>query len=76
MQLPDGGQMARADERAILGQIRAALEIDLQEFEQLAKFHTVQEQSVIKLVEHMESDEPYRRDMNPWLRKSTSDGAT
>ena len=59
---------ARDQERAMLVQLRSALEVDLQEFEQLLKQHVDQERDVITLVEHMEGDEAYRRDMNPLFR--------
>jgi hypothetical protein len=49
----------RQEERAVLEQIRETLEIDLREFEEYQRVHLEQESNIIRLLEHMEGDEPY-----------------
>ena len=58
----------RADERDILGQIRAALLVDLEEFSTNQRAHLEQESTIIALIEHMEGDEALGPDMVPMFR--------
>jgi len=58
----------REEERAILQQISAALQVDLERFRDAQRRHLRQESDIIALVEHMEGDDPFRPDMSPQFR--------
>jgi len=58
----------REEERAILRQFSAALQVDLDRFDDARQQHVQQETDIITLIEHMEGDEPYQPGMSPLFR--------
>ena len=61
-------RQSRAEERTTLGQIRESLIRDLGEFEEYQRTHIEQESSIIKLIQHMEGDQPYSQELIPLFR--------
>jgi hypothetical protein len=58
----------RAEERAILSQLREALDVDLLTFGEYQETHLQQEQDIIDLLEFMEGSEPYQPRLTPKFR--------
>ncbi|MCZ6756978.1 MAG: hypothetical protein O7C39_01730 [Bacteroidetes bacterium] len=58
----------RAEERAVLEQIKQSLIVDLEEYQARQQIHVDQESNIITLIEHMDGDEPYHSELDSLFR--------